>query len=100
MGTYEEKVSEDQYVESEASNDIEISQKDVEVVAYDWDIASEVVQSSLVKDEEKCDESTVTFSAAFMTEVLSSNEEDEKIEEEPIEIPKDVTLDDLTEISP
>ena len=36
------------------TDDSENCQKDIEVVACDWDIASEVVQSKLVEDEGKC----------------------------------------------
>ena len=77
------------------SEDIENCQKDIEVVACDWDIAGEVVQSSLVEDEEKNIGSPLSRNAAFLTEVLSSSDDDDpKLVEESKEMPYEVPFTD------
>ena len=78
------------------SEDIANCQKDIEVVACDWDIAGEVVQSSLVEDEEKSIGSPLSRNAAFLTEVLSSSDEDDqKLVEESKGIPLEVPFTDV-----
>ena len=61
---------------SEITVEIEKYEEDVKVVASEWDIAGEVVESSLVEDEEQAIGSDQARSAAFLTEVLSVSDED------------------------
>ena len=68
-------VSEDKE-HSEVIVEIEKYEEDVKVVASEWDIAGEVVESSLVEDEEQAIGSDQARSAAFLTEVLSASDED------------------------
>ena len=68
-------VSEDKE-HSEIIVEIEKYEEDVKVVASEWDIAGEVVESSLVEDEEQAIGSDQARSAAFLTEVLSASDED------------------------
>jgi len=80
--------------------DIEKEEKGVEVVGHDWDMAGEVVQSNLEEDEEQCIGSPVTRSPAFMTEVLSSSDEDDRElvkEPEPQVLTEEVKIENISE---